>query len=155
MTIWVDSDSCPTQIRDIICRAAVRMSIEAVFVANRRIPISEGPYTHMEIVDDSEGSADRFLVTHAREGDMTITRDIPLAAELVGAGVTALDDRGSVYTSNNIGERLSMRNFMYQLREAGVNAERHRAMSGREVSAFARAFDRELLILARSAAGPA
>ncbi|MCF6334824.1 MAG: DUF188 domain-containing protein [Spirochaetales bacterium] len=144
MIIWVDSDSCPRQIREIIIRASSRVEINSIFVANRTIPNVDNEWSDMQLVPLGEGEADRYIHENSNEGDIAITRDIPLAADLVKKGLLVLDDRGSVFTGDNIGERLSMRNAMTELRSYGVMSKSSGAMSNRAVQLFANAFDKEL-----------
>ncbi len=144
MKIWVDSDSCPRQIRKIIIRASLRVKIETVFVANRIIPYVDDEWSSMQLVPDGEGEADKYIYENSSDGDISITRDIPLAADLVKKGLLVLDDRGSVFTSDNIGERLSMRNAMTELRSYGVMSRSTGTMNNRDVQLFANAFDKEL-----------
>ena len=110
MRILVDADSCPKPIRRVIVRAARRVGIETIFVANRPIPLPSVDTLRMITVEATEGAADAYLVEHAEQGDLAISRDIPLAAALVERGATVLDVRGQVYTRENVGERLSIRN---------------------------------------------
>ncbi len=144
MKIWVDSDSCPRQIRDIILRASKRVEIKTIFVANRNIPNVVNKWSSMELVPLGEGEADKYIYENAEEGDMAITRDIPLAADLVKGGLLVLDDRGSVFNVDNIGVRLSMRNAMTELRSYGIMTKSSGSMNNRDVQQFANAFDREL-----------
>ncbi len=122
-----------------------------VFVADRRIPLPESKYIQSIIVEPDTDSADREIVRGATKMDLVITRDIPLASVLVKGGVSAIDDRGAVFGADNIGARLSMRNFMYELRESGIQAERTRPATSRDVAAFANALDRELTRLLKVA----
>jgi uncharacterized protein len=151
VTVWVDADSCPKVAREILTRAAQKRRIPMVFVADRRIPLPDSRYISEIIVESDTDSADREIVKGATTEDLVITRDIPLASELVRSGVSAIDDRGAVFDADNIGVRLSMRNFMYELRESGIHAERTRPATKRDVAAFANALDRELTRLLRSA----
>jgi uncharacterized protein len=151
VTVWVDADSCPKVAREILTRAAQKRRIPMVFVADRRIPLPDSRYISEIVVESDTDSADREIVKGATTEDLVITRDIPLASELVKGGVSAIDDRGAVFDANNIGVRLSMRNFMYELRESGIHAERTRPATKRDVAAFANALDRELTRLLRSA----
>ncbi|MDR2618985.1 MAG: DUF188 domain-containing protein, partial [Treponema sp.] len=123
MKILVDADSCPKQARELILRFSARTGVQAVFAANRPIPGITGEGS-MEICPAGEGSADDRIVELARPGDMAVTRDIPLAERLVGAGILVLDDRGSIFTAENIRERRSLRDFMVGLAENGLDAER-------------------------------
>ena len=144
MKIWVDSDSCPRQIRAIILRASKRVEVKTIFVANRNIPDIENKWSSMKLVSLGEGEADKYIYENAEEGDIAITRDIPLAADLVKGGLLVLDDRGSVFTTDNIGERLSIRNAMTELRSYGIMSKSAGSMNNRDVQQFANAFDREL-----------
>ncbi|MCK5673148.1 MAG: DUF188 domain-containing protein [Spirochaetales bacterium] len=144
MKIWVDSDSCPRQIRQIILRASIRVEIKAIFVANRQIPDVEHKWSSMQLVPLGEGEADKYIHEKSEKGDIAITRDIPLASDLVKKGLLVLDDRGNVFTVDNIGERLSMRNAMTELRSYGVMSKSSGAMNNKDVQQFANAFDREL-----------
>jgi len=144
MKIWVDSDSCPRQIRQIILRASNRVKIETVFVANVKIPDTDNQWSTMQLVPPGEGEADKYILENGIKGDIAITRDIPLAADLVRKGLLVLDDRGSAFTADNIGERLSMRNAMTELRSYGVMSKSAGAMDKRAVQQFANTFDREL-----------
>jgi len=149
--VWVDADSCPRPVREIVARAAVRRRIETLFVANRPLPDAGGPSISFVEVGKGEGEADDYIIAQAAAVDLVVTRDIPLAAALVDRGLRVLNDRGELYTAENVGERLSVRDFMYELRSSGLSPERTGRFGGREAKAFADAFDREL---ARAAKGP-
>ncbi|MBT3272496.1 MAG: YaiI/YqxD family protein [Spirochaetales bacterium] len=152
MTIWVDADSCPKAVREIIMRAANRRKVAAIFVADRILPLQKSKYVSDIIVESDTNSADSRIVSEAEIGDLAVTRDVPLASELVKKGVTAVNDRGTVYSANNIGERLSMRNFMYDLRESGIQVERHRPATPKDIASFSNSFDRELTRLLKNRA---
>ncbi len=140
MSIWVDADSCPRRVREIVIRAAARTGTRAVFVANRRIPTGTMRGYRMRVVAD----ADREILERAGDGDLVVTRDIPLAAQLVRRGITVLNDRGTVYTSENVGERLSWRDFMAELRDRGTYVAEQDRLSDSDIREFANALDREL-----------
>jgi len=150
MKILVDADSCPAPARDLVKRAAARTKTPALFAANRNIPGIEGEYTKMVICAASEGAADDRLVSLAQSGDLALTRDIPLAARLLETGANVLDDRGRIYTSENIQEKLSLRNFTVGLAENGYEYERNAQYGKRELKAFADSFDK---LLAKLLAG--
>jgi len=157
MTCWVDADSCPRNIRELLIKAAGKRKIRMVFIADRRILLPESPYLVFRLVETGADQADREIVREAQKGDLVITRDIPLAARIVRSGVCAIDDRGFVFSEENIGERLSMRNLMYELREGGIQAERTKPPGKKELKAFADAFDREvtrLLMLEQKSGKP-
>src|SRR4051812_19186795 len=145
MTLWLDADAAPRDVKDICLRAAERLRLETILVANQRVLIPPG-YTYVSAVrvDGGPDVADRYIVDHAVAGDVAVTADIPLAALLVPNGVAVIDPRGEEYTAESIGERLSVRNFMDGLRGAGVETGGHGAYSSREKQAFANALDRAL-----------
>ena len=144
VTVWVDADSCPLKVREIVARAADRRGFSAVFVANRRIPVRRNPRIVNVLVPAGEGSADAYITGMARTGDLVITRDIPLAADLVEGDVRVINDRGDVFTAENIRERLSVRNYMKSLRDSGLYESPSGGFGPREIRLFADAFDREL-----------
>lgn len=144
MTIYVDADSCPVKVREIISKAAIRREVQARFVAARSIPVKTSPWIELIVVEPGQDAADMEIQRLAEPGDMVITRDIPLAAELVELGLTVLNDRGTQFTSENIRTRLSERNFMAELRAMGLESMKDRSFSPKEIQAFASAFDREL-----------
>jgi uncharacterized protein YaiI (UPF0178 family) len=123
----------------------------AVFAANRPIPGLRGETVVMELCPPGEGSADNRIVGLALPGDLVITRDIPLATRLVEAGVLVMDDRGRVYTRENIRERLSMRDFVVGLAELGLDKERMASYGKKELKSFADSFDKTLARLLREA----
>jgi len=100
----------------------------------------------MQLVPDGEGEADKYIYENSANGDIAITRDIPLAADLVKDGLLVLDDRGNVFTADNIGERLSIRNAMTELRSYGVMSRSTGTMNIRDIQHFANAFDKELRV---------
>jgi uncharacterized protein YaiI (UPF0178 family) len=142
LKIFVDADSCPRQTREVVLRAAERTGVQAVFAANRLIPGIDAAL--MELCPLEEGAADNRIVALASSGDLVITRDIPLASRLVEAAIMVMDDRGRVYTRENIRERLSLRDFMVGLAENGLGKDRIASYGKRELKAFADSFDRVL-----------
>jgi uncharacterized protein YaiI (UPF0178 family) len=144
MTVWVDADSCPSRVREIVTRAAARRGVAAIFVANRRIPLPKNKKVSSVVVPAGADSADAHISERAEPGDLVITRDIPLAAELVEKNVRVINDRGDVFTAENIRERLSVRNFMKDLRDSGLFESSSGGFGPREIRLFSDAFDREL-----------
>jgi uncharacterized protein YaiI (UPF0178 family) len=158
MTLHIDGDSCPRTVRDLAARAGLRESVLVVCYANRPIPFESGLLVEMVLVEKTEGAADKALCARAVPGDLVLTRDIPLAAELVEAGVAVVNDRGALYTRENIRERLSVRNFMAGLNAVGLKPESTAQYGKREWDEFARTFDREyskLVRISRQATGQA
>ncbi len=119
-TIWVDADACPGVIRETLFRAANRARIPLVLVANQ--PVRHPPSTYISSLQVAPGFdvADNEIVKRCNNGDLIITADIPLAAEVIEKGATALNPRGELYTGNNIRARLNMRDFMETMRSSGV-----------------------------------
>lgn len=145
MKIWVDADAAPKDVKDIVARAAGRLEIEAVMVANQRLFVAPGHefVTSLRVAGGPD-AADDHIAEHAQKGDVCITADIPLAARLVPKGVVVIDPRGEELTEENVGERLSVRDFMDGLRGAGVVTGGPAAYGPREKQAFAGALDRTL-----------
>jgi uncharacterized protein YaiI (UPF0178 family) len=148
--IWVDADACPKVIKEILFRAAERVGIRLTLVANHALRTP--PSRHIDSVQVAGGFdvADNHIVRHAQAGDLVITADIPLAAEVIRKGCHALDPRGELYTEENIGQRLSMRDFMEGLRSSGVETGGPASLSQRDRQAFAGQLDR---LLHRQTAG--
>jgi uncharacterized protein YaiI (UPF0178 family) len=151
MKLWLDADAAPRDVKDICLRASDRLKIETILVANQRLQLPPG-YAHVSAVrvDGGPDVADRYIVEHATSGDVAVTADIPLAALLVPNGVVVIDPRGEQYTLETIGERLSVRNFMDELRGAGIETGGHAAYGARDKQAFANALDRALTRAMRS-----
>jgi uncharacterized protein YaiI (UPF0178 family) len=145
MKLWLDADATPREVKEICFRAAERLSLETVLVANQRIQLPlGGAHVSAVRVDGGPDVTDRYIAEHAMSGDVAVTADIPLAALLVPNGVFVLDPRGDEYTTESIGERLSVRNFMDGLRSTGVETGGHGAYGAREKQLFANALDRTL-----------
>ena len=144
-TIWVDADAAPRDVKDIVARAAQRLELQVVLVANRRLstPLDNAFVTAIW-VQGGPDVADQHIADHASAGDLAITADIPLAAILVEKDLVVLDPRGEQYTAENVRERLSVRDFMEGLRGAGVETGGARPWSAREKQTFAAALDRVL-----------
>jgi uncharacterized protein YaiI (UPF0178 family) len=144
MTIFVDADSCPRPARELVIRTVKRRPLKAVFAANRPIPLEAGRGIVMELCPPGEGSADNRIAELARQGDLVITRDVPLASRLVEKAILVIDDRGRVFTADNIRERLSLRDFTVGLAESGLGMERITSYGRKELKSFADSLDREL-----------
>ena len=144
MKIFVDADACPSAVKDIVIRAAERLSVNAIFVANKNLRLP--PSRHVSTVRVGMGLdvADGHIARSAQAGDLAITADIPLAAALVARGVVVLDLRGTVYTEETVGEALALRNFHHELREGGVATSGPPGFGAKQAREFAGAFDREL-----------
>jgi len=144
MQIWIDADACPRPIKDILFRAAERRKLMLILVANQplRTPVS----TYIKTIQVAAGFdvADNHIAQAVHAGDLVITADIPLAAAVIEKGAHALNPRGELYTEGNIKARLSMRNFMDELRGSGVNTGGPAPLSQSDRQAFANQLDRFL-----------
>ncbi len=144
MKIWVDADACPNPIKEILYRAAQRKSIELVLVANQSLRVPPSPHIRAVRVAPGFDVADNHIVQQAVAGDLVVTADIPLAAEVVEKGATALNPRGELYTRENIRERLTMRDMMDELRSSGIEMGGPSSFSQTDRQAFANQLDRLL-----------
>ncbi len=144
MKIIVDADSCPRDIREIIIKGGERKAVQTIFVANRTVAGLRSPAEYVG-VSQEPGAADRYILETACSEDIVITRDIPLAAELVKRHITVINDRGGRFTEENARERLSIRNSMETMRNAGIVPPlKGKQYGNREKKQFADTFNREL-----------
>ncbi|MEJ2689816.1 MAG: YaiI/YqxD family protein [Deltaproteobacteria bacterium] len=144
MQIWVDADACPQAIREILFRAADRLHVPLVLVANKLLRLPASAFIRFIRVAAGPDVADKEIVRQLEKGDLVITADIPLAANVVAKGGFALDPRGTLYSNETIGERLSMRNFMDELRGSGVETGGPAPLAKCDRQAFANQLDRFL-----------
>ena len=150
MRIWIDADAAPRDVKELVFRAAKRLKLETLLVANLRLQAPPGnPFVTTVWVDGGADVADQHIADHAEAGDLVVTQDIPLAALLVPRGIAVLDPRGTEHTSETIGERLSMRDFMEQARMAGIVTGGPPVYDSKAKQAFADALDRVLSRLTR------
>jgi uncharacterized protein YaiI (UPF0178 family) len=141
MRIWVDADACPSAIKDILFRAAERAQVHVTLVANQVVRVPSSPFLHFVQVASGFNAADARIVELAEANDLVITADIPLAAAVVAKGAHALNPRGERYTAENVRERLSIRDFLEELRGGGVKTGGPAAMNARDRQAFANQLD--------------
>jgi uncharacterized protein YaiI (UPF0178 family) len=120
MKIWIDADACPRVIKEIVFRASERLDLPVLLVANKSLSKHDTRLVESIVVADGFDVADDYIAEHAAAEDLVITADIPLAARVVANGGVALDPRGELYTEENVGERLSMRDLMMELRGGGL-----------------------------------
>lgn len=144
MRIWVDADACPATVREILFRAAQRSGTETILVANQ--PVKTPPSRLIRSIQVAAGFdvADNEIVRRVEAGDLVITSDIPLAAEVIDKGAHALSVRGERFSPENIRDRLNMRDFMDTLRGSGVHTGGPPALDQRDRKAFADQLDRWL-----------
>ncbi len=142
--IWVDADACPKVIKEILFRVAERVQVKVILVANQ--PMATPPSKFVSSIQVGQGFdvADNEIVKRAQPGDLVISADIPLAADAIEKGAQVLDPRGEMYTAENIKQRLSMRNFMDELRGSGVDTGGPASMSAGDRQQFANQLDRLL-----------
>lgn len=145
MRLWIDADAAPRDVKEIVFRAAKRLELETIMVANQRLsrPL-DNPFVSAVLVQGGPDVADQHIADHAVAGDLVITADIPLAAILVEKGILALDPRGELYSEENVRERLSIRDFMESLRGSGVETGGSRPYGAKDRQAFAGTLDRVL-----------
>jgi uncharacterized protein len=145
MKLWIDADAAPRDVKEIVYRAAKRLGLETVLVANQRLQVPLGnEFVSTVRVEGGPDEADRYIAEHSLPHDVAVTADIPLAAILVEKGVVVIDPRGEEYSADNIGERLAVRDFMDGLRGSGVETGGSRPYGPRDKQAFAGALDRLL-----------
>ena len=143
-TIWVDADACPKVVKEILYRAADRVGVTVILVANQALDVPGSPYIQSVQVPLGFDVADNHIAQSAAPGDLVITADIPLAAEVVAQGCMAINPRGELYTEENIRERLNMRDFMATLRSSGVETGGPLRFGQSDRQSFANQLDRFL-----------
>lgn len=141
MAIWVDADACPNVIKDVLYRAADRTQTVVTFVANQSLRVPPSPWLRTLQVPAGFDVADNEIVKRVNVGDLVITADIPLAAEVIEKGAAALNPRGEHYSPATIRERLTMRDFMDTMRASGVQTGGPAALSPRDRQQFANELD--------------
>lgn len=144
MQIWVDADACPGVIKEIIYRAAERKQIRTTLVANQMLRTPPSKFIRAIQVASGFDVADAHIVDQLSAGDLVVTADIPLAAQVIERGAHAINPRGELYTTATIRERLNMRDFMEGLRAAGIETGGPAAFSQADRQAFANQLDRFL-----------
>ena len=144
MRIWVDGDACPVVIKELLFRAAVRVKVLVTVVANEklRVPVSE--FIQTLVVGGGPNVADKRIVELVEAGDVVVTADVPLAAHVVQKGGLAINPRGELYTAENIGERITMRNLMDELRGNDLVTGGPAPFGTKDKQAFANQLDRLL-----------
>lgn len=150
MTIWVDADACPVVIKDILFRAAERVRLPMTLVANKLLRVPPSTYIRALQVPGGFDVADNEIARRMAPGDLVITADIPLAAQVIEQGGHALNPRGEFYSLENIHERLNMRDFMEELRGSGVAVSGPAVFSQADRQAFANQLDRFLARLPKA-----
>lgn len=150
MKLWIDADACPQAIKEIIIKAAQRLTLETIFVANKPLAVPRGDNFSFVQIQQGPDVADQYIVDQAMAGDLAITQDIPLAAQLVEKQVWVINPHGVLFTESNIGERLANRNLMQGLRDTGMITGGPKPFSDKDKRQFANAFDQLLTRLLKA-----
>ena len=147
MKIFVDADACPKAAKEILYRTSKRLNVELILVANTytRVPTSE--FIQFVLVPNNPDEADDRIIDLMHSGDLVISSDIPLADRVIKKGGVVLDPRGILLTADNIGEKLTMRNFKEELRQTGIDTRGPNAYGAQEKQRFANQLDRYLTLL--------
>lgn len=149
MTIWIDADSCPSLIRNYVVKYSNSLKIPVYFVANKKVPITqEGNYKFI-ICPQEKDSADNYIFENSKENDLVITKDIIFANRLIEKKVNVINDRGTVFTADNIKEMLSERDFDFQLAQIGLVKHYNEGYNKEKFSKFANCFDKTIHQLLR------
>ena len=142
--VWIDADACPKVIKEILFRAAQRLGFQLTLVANHALTTPPSPFINALQVSSGFDVADDYIVEHVNAGDIVITGDIPLAADLIAKNALVLTSRGERFTANNIGARLNMRDFMEEMRSTGEVRGGPAPLNHSDRMQFANALDRLL-----------
>ena len=143
LKIWIDADSAPVLMRRSASEISARNRCAVVFVANREIPTENA--AEMVVCKEGKDEADNYIIRNASKNDIAITRDILFAERLVEKGITAMNDRGTVFTKDNIQDRLLERSMSMNLAEIGLGSKKKNTYGEKELKKFAATFEAELL----------
>ncbi len=142
MKIWIDADACPNIIKEVVYKVSARLDLYVYLVANNYLSTPRSPLIQFIKVESGADVADKYIIEHIKPSDLVITADIPLAALALEYQAIALNPRGEVYTKDNIDEILSMRNFMQELRDNGIETSGPSALDAKTKEKFTNALDR-------------
>jgi uncharacterized protein YaiI (UPF0178 family) len=143
-TIWIDADACPKAIKEVVFKACHRVTTPLILVANSYQAIPHSELIRLIIVDKGLDVADQYIIDHVNVHDLVITADIPLAAKVVEKGAIAINPRGEIYTEENVGEILSMRDFVKDLRDSGLVTGGPKEFGPKDVQNFANSLNKLL-----------
>lgn len=144
MKIWIDADACPKMVKEVIFKASARLKVPVCLVANSFMAVPLHPTISFVQVDQGADVADFYIAENCTSSDLVITADIPLAALIVEKEAIAINPRGEVYTEENMSERLSMRNFMQDLRDGGLDTGGPPPLGPKDKEKFANSLERIL-----------
>lgn len=142
--MWIDADACPKAVKEIVFKTSFRLKLELVLVANAYISIPHSEFIRLIIVDKGSDVADQYIIDHVAPDELVITADIPLASKVVEKLGIAINPRGEIYTEENIGEILSMRDFMKDLRDGGAITGGPSAFGPKDIQQFANSLNKLL-----------
>lgn len=142
MKVWIDADACPNIVKEVIFKACARLKVHTCLVANSYLNIPLSPLISSIKVDKGADVADQYIVDNLSSSDLVVTADIPLASLVIEKNATAINPRGEIYTEENIAERLSVRDFMQELRDSGVDTGGPAPLGAKDKERFTNAFDR-------------
>lgn len=140
--IWIDADACPKAVKEIVFKTSARLKISIVLVANSYQAIPHSDFIRLIIVDKGADVADQYIIDNVIDVDLVVTADIPLAAKIVEKNAIAINPRGEIYTEENIGEILSMRDFMKELRDGGSVTGGPSTFGAKDVEKFANSINK-------------
>lgn len=140
--IWIDADASPKVIKEIIFKVCARLQCKVIMVANSAMQVPQTPLIELVKVKKDQDAADHYIATHVSKNDIVVTADIPLASLIVAKGAIALDVRGEIYTEENVQQRLSMRDFMKNLRDEGLQTGGPATFSDKDKISFTNALNR-------------
>jgi len=149
MQIWIDADACPSEAKDVLFKAARRIGLPLTLVANQPMNYPRSDLIRFELVRAGADVADQRIVELLEDGDLVVTADIPLAADAIEKGAFVIDPRGDLLDKNNIGSRLSTRNFLADFRAAGVQTPGPPPYTAKDKQNFANQLDKLLTKLLR------
>ena len=142
--IWIDADACPKVVKEVVFKFSMRLKIEVILVANSYMNIPQSPLIHFVKVEHGADIADLYISKHCSVEDLIITADLPLAGEVVKKGALAINPRGDLYDEESICEKLSMRDFMTDLRDSGLITGGPSAFSDKDKIAFTNSLNKIL-----------
>jgi len=144
MVVWVDADACPAQIKEILYRAAERVQIRTVLVANHALRVPKSPFLEAKQVHSGFDVADARILAALAAGDLVVTADVPLAAQVVAAKAFGLNPRGTLYTQDNVQDHLARRNYLETLRSSGERTRGPAPLDKSDLQSFANELDKFL-----------
>lgn len=145
MKLWIDADACPNIVKEVVYKASGRKNFKVILVANSYLQIPPSPNISFIQVDQGADVADFYIAENCTEEDIVITADIPLAALIVEKNAIAINPRGEIYTEENISETLSMRDFMQELRDSGMDTKGPPPLGPKDKAMFANALEKILV----------